>query len=123
MLPDDVKSRLAAAFVSTQHTIGTCKDLVIVIGSCPDSITRERIIEVLINVMEIMNQQRLEDVDVHAIEDGIIILSELQKYIYTKCLSRERYFKDSLDFILKSLNYVKKMINADRDDELEIQEA
>ncbi|GJJ13759.1 hypothetical protein Clacol_008015 [Clathrus columnatus] len=75
MFSQDVKSRLAAAFVSTRHTIGTCKDLVL--GFCNATITRERILEVLTNVMDIMNQQSLEDVDVDSIEDGIVVLSEL----------------------------------------------
>ncbi|GJJ13761.1 hypothetical protein Clacol_008017 [Clathrus columnatus] len=92
MLSDGVKSRLAAAFVSTQYTsIGTRKDLVI--GSYHSSITRKRILEVLTDIMDIMNQQRLVDVDVDGIEEGIV------ENIYTKGLPGEQYFKDSLDFM------------------------
>ncbi|GJJ13763.1 hypothetical protein Clacol_008019 [Clathrus columnatus] len=104
MLSEGAKSRLSVAFASTKDTIRTCRNIVTE-SSIPPA-KRNRILEDLTDVNNIMKQQKFEDVD--AIEEAIVAVSEV--YAYARNLPGEGRFKDSLGFILQWLEYIKQTL-------------
>ncbi|GJJ13760.1 hypothetical protein Clacol_008016 [Clathrus columnatus] len=104
MLSEGTKSRLSVAFASTNDAICLCRNIVIESSIPPTK--RNKILEDLTDVKNIIEQQKFEDVD--AIEEAIVALSEV--YTYARNLPGEGRFKDSLGFILQWLEYIKKTL-------------